>query len=55
MLFRSQLLNEDGIVINSADIQSPPVKIGDKFKDDFSFLNEIEGGKTYTIRIIEKE
>lgn len=51
----AQLLNEDGIVINSADIQSPPVKIGDKFKDDFSFLNEIEGGKTYTIRIIEKE
>lgn len=51
----AQLLDEDGNIVSSSDIYSPEIRTGEKFKDNFSFLNEVEGGKNYTIRIIEKE
>lgn len=51
----AQLLDEDGNVLSSSNIYSPAIKMGEKFKDDFSFLNELESGKNYTIRIIEEK
>ena len=51
----AQLLDEDGNIVSSSNIYSPAIKTGEKFKDDFSFSNELESGKNYTIRIIEEK
>lgn len=51
----AQLLDETGNIVDSTNIYSPDIRMGEKFKDDFSFFNKLESGKNYTIRIIEEK
>ncbi len=48
-----KLYDEDGFVVESGTVYSSNVTVGEKFKDAYCFVTEVEVGKTYRLELLD--
>ncbi len=48
-----KLYDEDGFVVESGTVYSSNVAVGEKFKDAYCYVTEVEVGKTYRLELLD--
>ena len=51
-IVKYKVYDSDGYVVASGTFNSDSIKVGDKFKDDYFWVDNLEIGETYTLELL---